>query len=232
MCMKRISYFIICSLFCLGSCEKPEVNPVDETPEVVAPEEVDTVVALAEVYCSEVPETGIAEEAIAKAFEDSLSHEALVEIVGGQYYRLSAIYNCFERNDSLFYVVQPRDEEVNNLNCLAWVYGEYTYFLGMTKEYVTYWIRLIGVEEAAYRHQYTYTVNTKTLDGFTHIGYTAKNLRVLYASKTCLILSSDAIHTAYDGDDKHNSSAQFSRIVYKAVDESELPDCEVVDRRK
>ena len=229
--MKRISYFIICSLFCLGSCEKPEVNPVDETPEVVAPEEVDTVVALAEVYCSEVPETGIAEEAIAKAFEDSLSHEALVEIVGGQYYRLSAIYNCFERNDSLFYVVQPRDEEVNNLNCRAGLIGGYTFYLSIADDYTTQWYKSDCQEHKAYYYSYTYDAATKAFGGFSGVGYSTKNLKMLYASKEYLMLYSGDVYGA-DPLYGYNAMAQFSRIVYKAVDESELPDCEVVDRRK
>lgn len=216
--MKRISCIIICSLFFLCACEKNDVGSVNEEPTV------EPVVSTTELYCSEIPGTRVAETLV----KESLSHEALIEIVSDQIYKLVGVYNCFERNDSLFYVVQPRDGEENNLNCITMLIGEPTRYLSIADNYTTEWNRYIGVEPEAYYRSYSYNAETQTFVDFVQAGYSVKNFKVQYVDKECLVLSADAV---YDGEEEHNAAAQFSRIVYKAVDKSELPICDIIDLR-
>ena len=225
--MKHITYIMLCTLLCLCSCERGEEEV--RFPEVEKPEIVDTVVIPTEVYCAEVPGTDIAEETIRKAIGDSLSHEELIAIVDGQVYRRVSIFNCFERNDSMFYVVQPSIYEGVFLNCLAGIIGGTTFYLSIADEYVTHWAQTCDHSAKAYRRGYNYNAATKELYGLRSMDYAAKGLGVQYASKEYLILSTD---TVYNRRYEHNATAQFSRIVYEAVDESEVPDCEVVDERQ
>ena len=216
----------VLALFCLCSCER--VDEVVRDPEVEKPEAVDTVIIPTEVYCSEVPGTDIDEETIRKVIGDSLSHEELIAIVDGQVYRRVSIFNCFERNDSMFYVVQPSIYDGIFLNCLAGIIGGTTFYLSIAEESVTHWSQTCDHSAKAYRRGYDYDATTKELYGLRSMGYAAKGLGVQYASKEYLILSTD---TVYNRRYEHNAVAQFSRIVYEAVDESEVPDCEIIDER-
>ena len=216
--MKRISSIIICSLFFLCGCEKNNVGSANEEPTV------EPVVSTTELYCSEIPGTRVSETLV----KESLSRKALIEIVSNQIYKLVGVYNCFERNDSLFYVVQPRDGEENNLNCITMLLGEPTRYLSIADNYTTEWKKYIGVEPEAYYRSYSYDAETQTFADFVQAGYSVKKFKVQYVDKECLVLFADAVCAEQE---KHNSIAQFSRIVYKAVDKSELPICDIIDLR-
>ncbi len=216
--MKRIVYFVLSSLFFLCACEQTTESLENEIPER------DVVTNHTGMFCPEVPGTRVVEEAV----KESLSHEDLLEVVNGQVYKLIAIYNCFERNDSLFYVIQPRDSIENNLNCLYGLLGEPTRFLTIENNYTIEWKKYIGADSEAYYRSYSYKEATQTFTNFVQAGYSVKEFKVQYVDKECMVLFADAV---YDEREKHNAIAQFSRIVYKSVDKSEVPDCDIIDKR-
>lgn len=221
--MKRTFHFALCSLFCFSACERAVEMPENEKTENETPE-VEVVTKFTELYCSEASEARVSE----KIMEDSLDHDALMEIVEGQVHKLVGIYNCFERNDSLFYVVQPRDGIESNLNGLAHLFGEPTRYLSIAKDYTTEWQAPTFYDPVAYYRSYSYDAETQTFCDFVHAGYTIKKFKVQYVDKECMVLFADAV---YDAEEEYNSSAQFSRIVYEVVDESEVPDCDIIDLR-
>lgn len=220
--MKRLAYFTLCSLFCFSACEQADENVTNEEND----ENVENVAKPTELYCAEIPGTHITEADVI----DSLSHEALMEIVDGLVYQRTAAYNCFERNDSVFYVVQPRDGiDENNLNCIALLIGEPIRYLSIADSYVTHWIEHCEYAEA-YHLNYKYNPESQMFEDFLQVGYTVdvNEFKVQYVDKEYLVLHSDV---AYNASSNHNTAAQFSRIVYKAVDRSVLPDCDIIDRR-
>lgn len=216
--MKRLAYFALCSLFCFCACEQSDENVTNE-------ENVENVAKPTELYCAEIPGTRVAEADV----KESLSHEALMEIVDGLVYQLTAAYNCFERNDSLFYVVQPRDSIENNLNCIALLIGEPIRYLSIADSYVTHWMEYCEFAEA-YHMNYKYNPESQMFEDLIQAGYPAdvNEFKVQYVDKEYLVLYADAVYLAGE---KQNAAAQFSRIVYKAVDKSVLPDCDIIDRR-
>ena len=213
--MKHVIYSSLFTLFFLCACDK-STGFINEPP--------DTTANLTEMYCPEVPGTRVVEEEVKK----SLSHEALMEVVSGQVYKLVAVYNCLERNDSTFYVIQPRGNVDNNLNCLYGLFGEPTRFLSIEKDYTIEWKEYVGDMPEAYYRSYSYDEEKQIFRNFVQAGYSVKEFKIQYVDKKCLILFADAV---CDEREEHNDIAQFSRIVYQSVDKSEVPDCDIIDKR-
>ena len=213
--MKKVISIITGILF-LSSCDNSAEIPENEVPETTA--------NLTEMYCPEVPNTHIAEGAM----KESLSLEAILETVSGQVYKMIAVYNCFERNDSTFYVIQPRGNIDNNLNCLYGLIGEPTRFLSIEKDYTIEWKEYVGDMPEAYYRSYSYDKEKQIFRDFVQAGYSVKEFKIQYADKNCLILFADAV---CDEREEHNAIAQFSRIVYQSVNKSEVPDCDIIDKR-
>ena len=217
MHMQRITYTTILGiLLCLFSCDKIDDSVNHHEGDII----VNSPTAL---YCQEIPETHVTETDVI----ESLSHEALMTVVDGLVYKQTAVYNCFERNDSIFYIVQPREGIDNNLNCIALLIGEPTRYLCIAKYYITEWSKLLD-SASAYHRNYTYNSEIQTFEIFFQAGYSIEKFKVQYVDKEYLVLLADAV---FDAKYKHNTHAQFSRIVYKVVDKSELPNCEIIDLR-
>lgn len=180
-----------------------------------------------ELFCSEIPETHISEELL----QAPLNHKELMKFVENKYYKLVAIYDCFTRNDSTFYEIQPRDNIENNLNCLAMIIGGSTYYLNIANDYTIKWTETIGYSPKAYCHSYTYNAETQIFNGF-HLGdYSTKEFKVLYVDKEYLIFHANTVYNTHFRS-KYNCKAQFSRIVYKEINKSDLPVCDIIDKRE
>ena len=126
----RNIYFIFCLVFLSYACDNNDDATIKANP--------------TELFCSEVPETHISE----KLLKEPLSHKEVMEFVENKYYKRIAIYNCFTRNDSTFYEIQPRDNIENNLNCLAMIIGGSTYYLNIANDHTTEWEETIGYATA------------------------------------------------------------------------------------
>lgn len=223
--MRHVIYLFLCTLVFLCACEKSSEISGEESVAIDSTTNLaDSTAKITEMYCSEIPDTQVQE----KDIKTSLNHETLVRETNNRVYKLIAIYNCLERNDSIFYVIQPRTDVDNNLNCLHGLIGEPTRFLSIEKDYTTEWKEYIGIDPEAYYRSYTYDEENQTFKNLVQAGYNAYEFKVQYADKEHLVLFANAI---YDEREQHNTAAQFSRIVYKAAKESEVPDCDIIDKR-
>lgn len=217
--MKTMNKFLIpflCLSFCLYSCSDDDEMIEENVDEKVT-----------EVYCSVVPETRVSEGSI----QSPLNHEELVEAVKDRYYKLTAEYHCFMRNDSLFYVVQPCFSDSLNLNARALLVGGGTYHYNFADGYYTRWEEFIGTNPEANCRNFTYNEENQTFSGLEIPGHsTTDELKVMYADDKNIIMSADTVHTARP--DQYDTTGQFARIVLQAVDKSQIPECEIVDERK
>ena len=211
--MKRNIYFVFCLMFLFYACDKNDDATIKANP--------------TELFCSEVPETHISE----KLLKEPLSHKELMKFVENKYYKRIAIYDCFTRNDSTFYEIQSRDNIENNLNCLAMIIGGSTYYLNIANDHTIEWEETIGCSPKAYCHSYTYNAETKIFKDF-HLGdYSTKEFKVLHADQEYLIFHADIVYNTHSRSN-YNCKAQFSRIVYKVINKSDLPMCDIIDKRK
>ena len=211
--MKRNIYFIFCLMFLFCACDNNDDASIKANP--------------TELFCSEVPETHISE----KNLKEPLSHKELMKFVENKYYKRIAIYDCFTRNDSTFYEIQLRDNIENNLNCLAMIIGGSTYYLNIANDHTIEWEETIGNSPKAYCYSYTYNTETKTFNDF-HLGdYSTNEFKVLHADKEYLIFHADIVYNTHSRSN-YNCKALFSRIVYKVINKSDLPVCDIIDKRK
>lgn len=211
--MKRNIYFVFGLMFLSYACDNNDDATIKANP--------------TELFCAEVPETHISE----KLLKEPLSHKEVMEFVENKYYKRIAIYDCFTRNDSTFYEIQPRDNIENNLNCLAMIIGGSTYYLNIANDHTIEWEETIGYSPKAYCYNYTYNAKTQTFNDF-HLGdYSTKEFKVLHAEKEYLIFHADIVYNTHFRS-KYNCKAQFSRIVYKTINKSNLPACDITDKRE
>lgn len=212
--MRKTFYALIASftLVCVGlfcSCNRNEDE--GEPAQVVA--------------LNHLPESSVAEAQLGTA---NYSHDEFLRTTAGEYYIEAAIYDCYREGGEVFYVLNPRESNPENVNQRLGMDGLSTHYIQF---YDGYYSSTGGMPDyKTSLRDYTFDEKAQTLNGlFTYHSTIDVPHRLVYLHRDYIILEMDAPWRKLSAE----KGATFSRVVYTRVDEPTHPVVpDTVDYRK
>lgn len=199
--MKKFAIIFLANVYLLCSCEK-EV-------------EADA------VAFSKIPETYISE---AQLGAEVYTYEDFLRATTGRHYCQDAIYDCYEKKGKTYYIMNRRENYPDNANQLVGMEGILPHHIQIYDGHYTY---TGGYDIETNRYDYTFNEATQELSGICTWAVFAEVPKVLvYLSDEYFILQ---MGTPWKKRTKE-LGATFSRVVYKSVDKSEVPNCNIIDK--
>ena len=212
--MRKTFYALIASftLVCVGlfcSCNRNEEE--GEPAQVVA--------------LNHLPESSVAEAQLGTA---NYSHDEFLRTTAGEYYIEAAIYDCYREGGEVFYVLNPRESNPENVNQRLGMEGLSTHYIQF---YDDYYASTGGMPE--YKTtlcNYSFDAAAQTLNGlFTYHSTIDVPHRLVYLHRDYIILEMDAPWRKLSAE----KGATFSRVVYTRVDEPTHPVVpDTIDNRR
>ena len=206
--MKK-TFYALMALLCLAACDRNEEE--EEPAQVVA--------------LNHLPESSVAEAQLGTA---NYSHDELLRTTAEEYYVEAAIYDCYREGGEVFYVLNPRESNPENVNQRLGMDGLSTHYIQF---YGDYYASTGGMPE--YKTtlcNYSFDAAAQTLNGlFTYHSTANVPHRLVYLSSDHMILEMDVPWKRLSAE----RGATFSRVVYTRVDEPTHPVVpDTIDYRK
>ena len=205
--MKNHVLFLLACIMLFASCHRDDNDP-----------------ALA-IDLTKIPETTIAEAQLGTA---NYSHDEFLRTTAEEYYTEAAIYDCFREGGEVFYVLNPRESNPENVNQRLGMEGLSTHYIQF---YGDYYASTGGMPDyKTSLRDYTFDEKAQTLNGlFTYHSTANVPHRLVYLSSDHIILEMDAPWKKLSAE----RGATFSRVVYTRVDEPTHPIVpDTIDYRK
>ena len=206
--MKK-TFYALMALLCLAACNRNEEE--GEPAQVVT--------------LNHLPESSVAEAQLGTA---NYSHDEFLRTTAGEYYIEAAIYDCYREGGEVFYVLNPRESNPENVNQRLGMEGLSTHYIQF---YGDYYASTGGMPDyKTSLRDYTFDEKAQTLNGlFTYHSTANVPHRLVYLSSDHMILEMDAPWKRLSAE----RGATFSRVVYTRVDEPTHPVVpDTVDYRK
>ena len=206
--MKK-TFYALMALLCLAACDRNEEE--EEPAQVVA--------------LNHLPESSVAEAQLGTA---NYSHDELLRTTAEEYYVEAAIYDCYREGGEVFYVLNPRESNPENVNQRLGMDGLSTHYIQF---YGDYYASTGGMPE--YKTtlcNYSFDAAAQTLNGlFTYHSTANVPHRLVYLSSDHMILEMDVPWKRLSAE----RGATFSRVVYTRVDEPTHPVVpDTIDNRR
>ena len=174
---------------------------------------------------TKIPETTIAEGMLGAAH---YTHDELLGATADGHYIESAIYDCYREGGEVFYVLNPRESNPENVNQRLGMEGLSTYYIQFHNDHYS---STGGMPEyKTTLRNYTFDEVAQTLNGlFTYHSTIDVPHRLIYLNRDNIILEMDTPWRKLSAE----KGATFSRVVYTRVDEPTHPVVpDTIDYRK
>ena len=207
--MNKNIFFLLAAIIMFCSCNRNE-------------EEREPALAIA---LNHLPGSSVAEAQLGTA---NYSHDELLRTTAEEYYVEAAIYDCYREGATVFYVLNPRESNPENVNQRLGMEGLSTYYIQFHNDHYS---STGGMPEyKTTLRNYTFDEVAQTLNGlFTYHSTIDVPHRLIYLNRDYIILEMDTPWRKLSAE----KGATFSRVVYTRVDEPTHPVVpDTVDYRK